>query len=71
MNDQNLVDLESRIAFQEDSIQKLQDLVATQQKQLYDLEEAVKAMARRISQASTGNESSGTGSADQERPPHY
>ncbi|MCD6527941.1 MAG: SlyX family protein [Desulfuromonas sp.] len=71
MSEQHLIELESRIAFHEHSIQQLQDLVATQQKQLYDLEEAIKAMARRISQAATGNETSGMGNADQERPPHY
>jgi len=62
-------DLESRIAFQEHTIQELQDLVATHQKQLYDMEEAMKVMARRISQVSTA--SSGTGATDDERPPHY
>ena len=62
-------DLESRIAFQEHTIQELQDLVATHQKQLYDMEEALKVMARRVSQMSAA--SSGAGSSDDERPPHY
>nr|WP_320051196.1 SlyX family protein [uncultured Desulfuromonas sp.] len=62
-------DLESRIAFQEHTIQELQDLVATHQKQLYDMEEALKVMARRLSQMSSA--SSGAGSSDDERPPHY
>ena len=68
--DDRINDLESRIAFQEHTIQELQDLVATHQKQLYDMEEAMKVMARRISQMSTA--SSGTGnSSEEERPPHY
>ncbi len=68
--DDRINDLESRIAFQEHTIQELQDLVATHQKQLYDMEEAIKVMARRISQMSTASSGTETGS-EEERPPHY
>lgn len=70
MSEQRMIELESRIAFQEHSISELQELVATQQKQLYDMEEALKVMARRISQISTGS-SSESATGDDEKPPHY
>lgn len=70
MSEQRIIELESRIAFQEHSIGELQELVATQQKQLYDMEEALKVMARRISQISTGS-SSESAVGDDEKPPHY
>ncbi len=68
-NEQYNIDLESRLAFQEHSLQELHDLVAVQQKQLYDLEEMCKLLLKKIN--STATNTNATGNDSSERPPHY
>jgi SlyX protein len=67
MKEDVLIDLESRIAFQEHNLQQLNDLVATQQKQLYDLEEFCKLLLNKVN-AMPAPASSNVG---EEKPPHY
>jgi len=38
VTDERLLELETRVAFQEDTIQKLDDALASQQQQIMDLE---------------------------------
>ncbi|OQY16701.1 MAG: hypothetical protein B6I36_09930 [Desulfobacteraceae bacterium 4572_35.1] len=69
MSEQSIIDLESRIAFQEHSLQELHDLVAVQQKQLYDLEELCKLLLKKVNAIpATAGEASNNGD---EKPPHY
>lgn len=67
MSEERFIDLESRIAFQEHGLQELNDLVATQQKQLYDLEEFCKLLLKKVNAAPA---TPGSGD-DTEKPPHY
>lgn len=69
MSQERFIELESRLSFQEHSIEELNDLVAVQQKQLYDLEEFCKLLLKKIN----AQPSAGTGatSAAEEKPPHY
>ncbi len=62
-----LLELETRVAFQEDTIQKLDDALAAQQQQIMDLERQVHLLGTQIKEieivpANTGPEAP---------PPHY
>ena len=63
-----LIDLETRIAYQDDSLIKLQQLVNEHQKQLYHLDVRFEALLSRF-----GNlmDSRDTGAIPNEKPPHY
>ncbi len=68
MNEQRIIELEIKQAYQEDLIQALNKVVADQQKQIGKLEETCKLLHDTIkSLADTRHQ---TGIID-ERPPHY
>ncbi len=66
-HDQRLTDLETRIAFQEDSIQALSDELYRQQKELDRLQQFCNLMLQRLQDASAAGP---MGPVD-EKPPHY
>ena len=68
MIEERLVNIETKITFQEDLIEELNKTVYQQQKRLERLEATCEALARHIaSLAESGNESKPVN----ERPPHY
>ena len=68
MNEERLVNIETKITYQEDLIEELNKTVYQQQKKLERLEAACEALARHIaSLAESANESKSVN----ERPPHY
>ena len=69
MSEERLVNIETKIAFQEDVIEELNKTVYQQQRKLERLEATCEALARhRSSLAESVNEISPAAS---ERPPHY
>ena len=48
VTDERLLELETRVAFQEDTIQKLDDALASQQQQIMDLERQVQLLGLQI-----------------------
>ena len=68
MSEERLIDLESRIAHQDHALNELNDVVTAQQARLMHLERLCASLAERIADMS---ESARTGSAEDERPPHY
>ncbi|MBI5006192.1 MAG: SlyX family protein [Nitrosomonadales bacterium] len=69
MNEERLVNIESKISFQEDQIDELNKTVYQQQLKLEHLEEVCRALARQVQGlAEAGNDGK---SAANERPPHY
>lgn len=68
MTDERLIDIETRIAFQEDQIEALNMTVYRQQQKLEQLEAYCKELADRIRALS---ETGATGATVHERPPHY
>ncbi len=65
--------LEEKLAFQEDTLQKLDDALASQQQQILLLEHQVKLLGeqlRKVEDASVGAAPAGAAPAD-EKPPHY
>ncbi len=68
MNENRLIDIETRIAYQEDTIQQLSDIVAKQQRQIDKLADLSKLLTERYQSL----QASDTGaSIDDEKPPHY
>jgi len=65
--EQRLIDLETRIAFQEDAIQDLSDVLYRQQQQLDRLEQMCNLILQRLQDLPAGS----GGNGGDERPPHY
>lgn len=69
MSEARLVNIETKIAFQEDLLEELNKSVYQQQKKLEQLEATCEALARHLSAlAESVNENKPAAS---ERPPHY
>ena len=68
MSEERLINIETKVAFQEDQIEALNKTVYQQQQQLERLESICEALARQLRALSeAGNE----GISAHERPPHY
>ena len=69
MNDDRIIELEIKAAYQEDLLQELNKIVGQQQQQIDRLEATCRLLNERIKSLST--ESSGGGENIEEVPPHY
>jgi SlyX protein len=69
MNDNRIIELEIKTAYQEDLLQELNKIVGQQQQQIGRLEATCKLLNERIKSLST--EGSGGGENIEEVPPHY
>ena len=68
MSEERLIELESRLAHQDQTIFELNDVVTDQQSRIMQLERLCQSLAERLASLA---ESSQAGSSDDERPPHY
>jgi len=68
MIEERLVDLETKLAYQEDTIQALNEVVCEQQKQIDQLEATCKLLIDRIGQLSAAVDMD---KIVDEKPPHY
>lgn len=66
--DERLIDLETRIAYQEATLRDLNDVIARQQKQIDRLEQTCRALIERLARVAPGGDK---GSPEDEVPPHY
>ena len=66
--DSRLVDIETRIAFNEDAINQLNDVILMQQKRIEQLEELCKRLREQLQQAMPASDG---GKPADEKPPHY
>ena len=69
MNEERLVNIETKISLQEDLVEELNKTVYQQQKKLDQLEEVCRTLARHIQ--SLAEAGSTEGKPANERPPHY
>ncbi len=68
MSEARLIDIESKLAFQEDQIEEMNKTIYQQQQKIERLEAISEALAKQMrSLAEAGNEKA----AANERPPHY
>ncbi|MBY4679004.1 SlyX family protein [Marinobacterium arenosum] len=63
-----MAEMETRIAFQEDAIDKLSDIVARQERELAQLTEMVKLLNRQLKQLDLSHQRQ---PSDEPPPPHY
>lgn len=68
MNEERLVNIEAKIAFQEDLIEELNKTVYQQQQKLARLEAVCESLARHLQSLA---EARSEGMPANERPPHY
>ena len=68
MNDDRIIELEIKAAYQEDLLQELNKIVSQQQQQIDRLDETCKLLNDRIKSLSID---SGSGENIEEIPPHY
>ena len=68
MTEDRLADIESKITFQEDTIQELNKVVYQQQKQIQRLEAICESLIEHVKDL---RDMTPQGNVAQERPPHY
>lgn len=68
MSEERFIDLESRLAHQDQLLNELNDVVTEQQKKIMQLEELCKALIQRVRSVGEGMSE---GDPGDERPPHY
>ena len=68
MNEKRFAEIETKLAFQEDTINDLSDTVYRQQKQIDELHETIRHMMQEMTDGSSA--SPGRNLKD-EKPPHY
>jgi SlyX protein len=68
VNEERLVDIETKIAYQEDLLQALNRVVSEQQKQIDQLELTCNALTARVRELT---EAGGSSITQDEKPPHY
>ena len=66
MDREAVIDLEMKLAFQEDLLQKLDDALVAQQHQIKVLEDQMRVLSQQIQRLSEAHPE-----AKDERPPHY
>ncbi len=69
--DERLAELESRLAFQDDTVHSLNAIVAAQQLDIDRLKLQVKQLASALRTMRDDFGGAGGGSIEDERPPHY
>lgn len=69
--DDRLIDLESKLAFQDDLLQQLNDVVARQDQELMMLRAEMEKLRSQLFQILPLLSAGGAGAALDERPPHY
>jgi len=68
MNEERMVDIEAKIAYQDNTLQELNDVIYRQQKQIDQLEAICQQLIDRVRSLA---ETSVTGTLEDEKPPHY
>lgn len=68
--DKIMVDLQTKLAFQEDTVQTLNDIVSVQQQDIMQLKSQVHSLIEELRTVLSGLDTSQI-NAEQELPPHY
>lgn len=67
---EQLIELQTRVAYQEDTLVQLNDVIARQDAELIQLKQQLRLIAQRLDELSR-NPAQGDGEVMDERPPHY
>lgn len=68
--EEQLIDLQTRVAYQEDTLTQLNDVITRQDAELVQLKQQLRLMAQRLDELSS-NPAQTDGEVVDERPPHY
>ena len=68
MSEDRFIDLESRLAHQDQLLNELNDVVTAQQAKIMQLDELCRSLIQRVRSIGDGMSAEGS---DNERPPHY
>ena len=68
MSEERLIEIETRLAHQDHTINELNDVVTGQQAKIMQLERLCTSLAQRVADMA---EAARTGGHEDERPPHY
>lgn len=68
MDENRLIELETRLAFQDDTLRQLNDAVTAQQHRIAELERICRHLIERVSRLGDGEQK---GAPADEVPPHY
>jgi len=66
-----LIDLQSRIAYQDDTIQQLNDVIVSQDRTILNIEHQLKDLSKQMLEMREEMRNQGGISISDERPPHY
>lgn len=67
MTETRLIDIETKLAYLEDTVLKLNDIVCEQQQQIQTLERKNQLLIERFQELNASNQDS----AQEQKPPHY
>lgn len=68
--EQLVIELQTKLAFQEDAVDELNGVIVRQDKLLYQLEKQVALLLEKVKEFALADSGEGTDPAD-EKPPHY
>ena len=67
----DLMELQSQLAFQEDTVQSLNDAMAAQQQEILTLRRQLELLKQRQDEQAVRHETDEAGGPQDEKPPHY
>lgn len=68
MDEQRLIELETRLAFQDDTLRQLNEVITDQQMRIAELERICRHLIERVARLGEGAQK---GTPEDEVPPHY
>ena len=66
-----MADLQSQMAFQEDTVQALNDALADQQQEILVLRRQVELLRAQLEEQASATDATAARAAEDEKPPHY
>lgn len=69
--EEQLIDVQTRVAYQEDTLVQLNDVITRQDAEIMQLKQQMRLLARRLDELARDPSPSGESEITMERPPHY
>lgn len=69
--EEQLIDVQTRVAFQEDTLAQLNDVITRQDAEIVQLKQQVRLLAQRLDELARNPAQPGETELTNERPPHY
>jgi SlyX protein len=69
--EEQLIDVQTRVAYQEDTLAQLNDVITKQDVELVQLKQQVRLLAQRLDELARDPSQAGDNDITNEKPPHY